>query len=238
MENSILNLSQNEYIVYEREEADVLYKEEEIELFITNLNIIIVNESKPLFKKPIIDIVKLPIESIKVIDNIPQVTVELNEYDYWNIVILFNNGIKKLGIYYGSNRNKNNVKKEVDLLAEKISQLRLTGTIILKQNTTVKEEQNKSTVTNITKTIKESFFGKKIASGANFIKQAVKPQEKEQEKVVQEDNVIEVAEKHTEAIIKPTVEKQFNFCKRCGTKKEKTDKFCPSCGLPQDSLKK
>lgn len=237
MENSILKLAHNEYIVYEREEADVLYKEEEIELFITNLNIIIVSESKPLFKKAIIDIIKLPIENIKVIDNIPQVTVELNEYDYWNIVILFNDGIKKLGIYYGSNRHKNNVKKETDLLVEKISQLRLTGTIILKRNLPVKEEQSESTVTNITKSIKESFFVKKIASGANYIKQAVKPQDKEQENLTQVDNATETVENQPEAIIKPTVEKQFNFCKRCGAKKDKTVKFCPSCGLLQDSEK-
>lgn len=235
MENSILNLAQNEYIFYEREEADVLYKDEEIELFITNLNIIIVNESSFLFKKPIIDIIKLPIENIKVIDNIPQVTVEISEEGYWNIVILFNNGIKKLGIYYGSNRNKNSVKKETDLIAEIISQLRLTGTIILKQNTSVREEQNQSTVTNITKKSKESFFRKKIADAASYIKQAVNPQEKEHEKVIQEESVIEVVEKHEEPIIKQTDEKQFNFCMRCGTKKDKSDKFCPSCGLPQDS---
>lgn len=235
MGSSILNLDQNEYIIYEREEADVLYKEEEIELFITNLNIIIVNESRPLFKKPIIDVIKLPIDNIKVIDNIPQVTVELHEYDYWNIVILFNNGIKKLGIYYGSNKNKKDVKKEVDLLAEKISQLRLTGTIILKKSTSIREEQNESVITNVTKIVKESFFGKKIADGANYIKQVVKPQEKNQEKVIQEDKIIDDTVNHTETIIQPTVEKQFNYCKRCGTKKDKTDKFCPSCGLPQDS---
>lgn len=233
MGNSRLNLAQNEYIVYEREEADVLYKEEEIELFITNLNILIVNESKPLFKKPVVDIIKLPIDTIKVIDNVPQVTVELNEYDYWNIVILFNNGIKKLGIYYGSSRNKNNVKKEVDLLAERISQLRMTGTIILKQNPVVTEEQNESKVTNIKKTIKQSFFGKKIASGANYIKEVVKPQEKVQEKVMQEDVIIEGVEKQAETIKNASVENEFNFCSSCGSKKNKTDKFCPTCGAPQ-----
>jgi hypothetical protein len=121
MDKNILNLDENEYIVYEKEQSYVFFKDEEVELYITNLNLILVNETMYMFKKSTYDITKWPVNDIKVIDKIPQITIENDaENAYWNIVMLFNRGIKKIGLYYGSVFKKNEVKKEVELLAKKL----------------------------------------------------------------------------------------------------------------------
>lgn len=218
MDTNILNLEQDEYVVYEKEDSVVIIKEEEFEFLVTNRNLYLVETISPMFKKTTYNITKLPIENIRVIDDIPQIKIEQGDYSCWNIVILFNNGVKKIGIDYGSLFKKQEVKKEVERLAEQISQLRTMGTIVLKpknhSNNPPQEERPSSK--------KKSFIGNKITNTIGILRDTLNPNVEE-----------EVTEKIEEQPSESLIDNEYDFCTHCGSKKKKTSRFCPSCGSEQ-----
>lgn len=233
MEKSILDLAQNEYIVYEKEDSVVLYKDEELTLFITNLNMILLSETTRLFKKSTYDVVKWPIADIKIIDNVPQIKIEYDDDNgCWNIVILFVKGIQKIGFYSDKSLFKrDNVKKDVEQLAENISQLRMKGTIVLKKTAHDNSDSIKYEAETIKDKIKYNPLSQSIAKGIASIANSVKPKEKKNIEQASDVSKVDV-----ESHIKPTqpeADGQYNFCQFCGAKKDKNAKFCPSCGKPQ-----
>ena len=224
MDISVLNLDENEYIVYEKDDSYVLFKDEELELYITNLNLILINETSRIFKKPTYEVKKWAIKDIQVINQVPQITLEYNkDYGYWMIVILMSKGIFKFGMYVGSSFRKNEVKKEAELLIEKITTLRKTGTIVLKKNV----ESNGSFVESQINKLKKSSVSEKLQDGLNFIKGKVKPDKANEVHNINRDDVSQ----------ETTMNQSFNYCHHCGTMKNKDVKFCPSCGTPQTSSK-
>jgi len=234
MANRVLNLEDNEYVVYQREDDYVLFNEEEVELYITNLNLILFNETNRMFKKSTIEITKWPINDIKLIDNVPQITIEFDgDNSYWNIVILFNNGLKKFGVYVGSKFKKNEVKKEVESLVEKITQLRSKGTIILKHGKTERDEDDEKLTESKSNVFNKTVIGKKITGGINYIKETVKLQGKDKKESTKDSKSDQVEVKTVEPIEQKSTDNEFNFCQNCGEKKHKDAKFCPSCGAPQ-----
>lgn len=223
MNTNILNLEKDEYVVFEKEDSVVIIKEEEFEFLVTNLNLYLVETISPMFKKTTYNITKLPIADIRVIDDIPQITIEQGDYSCWNMVILFNNGVKKIGIDYGSVFKKLEVKKEVEKLVEQISQLRTIGTIIIKTNNqpTTKREDSTSSST------KRNLIGNKIASTIGFIRDTVNPKDQIEEQVLEQPMEMEEPTKEL------SIDNDFDFCTHCGSRKRKTSRFCPSCGVEQ-----
>ena len=105
-------------------------------------------------------------------------------------------------------------------MVEKICQLRLKGTIILKQNIDSKQELSGEKRSNSIKN--------KISNGIFHIKEAIKPQVNE--KTIEKGESGSISKDTT---THPSIDDSFNYCQNCGAKKDKEAKFCPSCGAQQ-----
>jgi len=123
MDNRTLQLESNEYLVYSEGESTVNIKDDEFKFFISNINLIFLKEITYLFKKSTYEVIKMPIEKIKIISDIPQIKVEQGDYKSWNLVIFFDRGSKKVEFYYESILGKNHRKKHVEQIANMISDL-------------------------------------------------------------------------------------------------------------------
>ncbi len=122
------NLASNEGIIIQYEGA--CHNEKECEIALTNQNLICVEHIEKLFKATTYNTIKIPLNSIKVINGKAQASV-INSDGEWVLQVLLKNGVEKFEFLGESNSKKN--KKIADEWAEQIS-LVLTGKPI--ENTT------------------------------------------------------------------------------------------------------
>lgn len=74
MEN--YNLQANESVLYK---GEAILAKKTVELLLTNLNIVLIQKTKKMFSKPVVEVMAFSINQIKVYNGIPQ--IKLNGYD-------------------------------------------------------------------------------------------------------------------------------------------------------------
>lgn len=134
MNNEILTLKENENIIYEHD-VSVIYLNDEYSFYLTNKNIILLKEQTRLFKKKKIELIKFSLDNIQVSDGVVQVDLEEGTDHCWDVVILLNNGLKRISFWYDGSAKKHKYKKLIRHIVENIIQLRLTGKIVIKKTT-------------------------------------------------------------------------------------------------------
>ena len=237
-----LQLENGEYVVYQYEEGAAYFRESAVDFYLTNFNILLVKENAHLFKKSTYDYFRFPLRDIRTNNGIPQISVEKDSDDNWYISMLFVNGIKKITFESEGGWKSKKWKAKIESVADKISQLVTTGTIVLRSDTSVSSTPSlgdkiagglKSVRTKVESALSSSpihipFGGKKKSQPEThtprvqpLAKTVVAEKYDIPDRLDEEGGVIE--EEHLE----------FKFCHSCGTKMETDARFCPVCGTVQ-----
>ena len=237
-----LQLENGEYVVYQYEEGAVYFRESAVDFYLTNFNILLVKENAHLFKKSTYDYFRFWLCDIRTNNGIPQISVDKDSNDNWYISVLFVNGIKKFVFEAEGGWKSKKWKAKIESVADKISQLVTTGTIVLRSDTPASSTPS---------------LGDKIAGGLKFVRTKVegalssspihiplggkKKSEPETHTPRVEPLTPTVAAEKYDIPDRPDEEDSVieeehlgcKFCHSCGTKMEADARFCPVCGTVQ-----
>lgn len=209
-----LKLEDNEGILLQTTSASRYNENNEFdidELYLTNKNIIVVyDNSSGIFSKSEMAVDKIPLTSIRIVNEVPQVS-QVNDNDYGKVLqIIYTNGKRELFELYDS------PKKEYPKWETAISEavLRINGKIVENVNTVSSNlndndnNNNKLDVSAVKSTISNA--STKIASNIK-------------------EKIISLQNKNVDS-------GQKLFCSYCGTQLEKNAKFCMNCGKPTEKI--